>query len=87
MLLQKVRSSWDTSHRLSPEAKLAENDDNSAFGDMQAFNVFLTSTVHVAFVHVFRPTRYAEGDEASAAMRAKAGTSIDDYFSLFEEKL
>lgn len=54
---------------------------------MQAFNVFLTSTMHVAFAHVFRPTRYADGDDASAAMRAKAGTSIDEYFSLIEEKL
>jgi glutathione S-transferase len=70
-----------------PEAKLADNDDSFVFGDMQAFNVFLTSTVHIAFAHVFRPTRYADGDEASAAMRAKAGTSIDEYFSLIEEKL
>ena len=70
-----------------PDAKLADNDDKFSFGDMQAFNVFLTSTVHVAFAHVFRPTRYADGDDASAAMRAKAGASIDEYFSLIEEKL
>jgi glutathione S-transferase len=70
-----------------PQAKLADNDDRFAFADMQAFNVFLTSTVHVAFTHVFRPTRFADGDDAAAAMRAKAGESIDDYFSLIEAKL
>ena len=36
-----------------PAAKLANNDDNFAFGDMQAFNLFLTATVHIAFVMIF----------------------------------
>src|SRR5665213_2889531 len=55
-----------------PEAHLAPIGDSFAFGDMQAFNVFLATTVHVAFAHVFRPERYAEGEAAARAMRAKA---------------
>lgn len=66
---------------------MAPNDDSFAFGDMQAFNIFLTSTVHIAFAHAFRPGRYADGDEAAAAMRAKVPQSLGEYFGLIEEKL
>ncbi len=69
-----------------PEAKLA-NDDSFAFADMQAFNLFLTATVHVAFAHVFRPTRYGDGDETAAAMKVKASASIDEYFAMIEGKM
>src|SRR5579872_3902828 len=37
-----------------PESKLAPVGDPFAFAEMQAFNVYLASTVHVAFAHVFR---------------------------------
>ena len=58
-----------------PAAGLADQTDSFAYGDMQAFNLFLTATVHVAFAHVFRPTRYGDGDAVAAAMRAKASAS------------
>lgn len=70
-----------------PQAKLANNEDSFAFGDMQAFNVFLTSTVHIAFAHVFRPARYADGEETAAAMKAKASASIDEHFGMIDSKL
>src|SRR5471030_1006971 len=70
-----------------PEADLAPRDDPFAFADMQAFNVFLASTVHVAFAHAFRPERYAEGDEAARAMRAKAPEALAGAFALIEERL
>jgi glutathione S-transferase len=70
-----------------PRAHLGPNDDSFAFGDMQAFNVFLAASVHPAFAHVFRPGRYADGEEAAAAMRAKAPTALAEYFALIEEKL
>ncbi|MGI9169826.1 MAG: glutathione S-transferase N-terminal domain-containing protein [Caulobacteraceae bacterium] len=70
-----------------PDARLAPNDDSFAFGDMQAFNLFLATSVHVAFAHVFRPERYAEGEEAAKAMRAKAPQALAAYFALIEEKL
>ena len=70
-----------------PKAALAPSDDPFAFADMQAFNVFLASTVHVAFAHAFRPERYGDGDEAARAMRAKAPEALAGAFALIEERL
>ena len=70
-----------------PAAKLAPLDDSFAFGDMQAFNMFLAATVHVAFSHLSRPERYAEGEVATAAMKARAPKALKEYFSLVEAKL
>jgi glutathione S-transferase len=69
-----------------PDAKLAENDDSFAFGAMQSFNVFLATSVHVAFAHNSRPERYADGEEAAKAMRAKAPVALADYFGLIEDQ-
>jgi len=70
-----------------PDAKLAENDDSFAFGAMQSFNMFLASSVHVVFAHNSRPERYADGEAAAQAMRAKAPQSLADYFGLIEDQL
>ena len=69
------------------DAKLAPTDDSFAFGSMQAFNLFIGSTLHPAFAHVFRASRYADGEEAQAAVRAKALEAIGEYFALIEERL
>jgi len=68
------------------EARLAENDDSFAFGAMQSFNLFLPTSAHVAFAHNSRPKRYADGDEAAKAMRAKAPVALADYFGLVEDQ-
>jgi glutathione S-transferase len=70
-----------------PQARLAPLGDDFAFADMQAFNMFLAATVHPAFAHVFRPGRYADGEAAAAAMKAKAPEALSEHFSLIEEKL
>jgi glutathione S-transferase len=70
-----------------PGAGLAPTDDLFAFSDVQAFNSFLSSTVHIIFAHVFRPGRYADGEDAAAAMRAKAPQALAEAFALIEEKL
>jgi glutathione S-transferase len=70
-----------------PEAKLTDVGDSFAFADMQAFNLFLTATVHVAFAHVFRPTRYGDGDATAAAMKNKASASLDDCFAMIERRM
>ena len=36
---------------------------------------------------MYRPTRFADGEEAAAAMKAKAPQVIDDAFGLIEEQL
>ena len=66
-----------------PAAKLAPLDPFT-FAGMQSFNVFLCSSVHVAFANAFRPARYAEGEAAAAALRAKAPSVLRDYFGLVE---
>jgi glutathione S-transferase len=70
-----------------PDARLAKLDDSFAVSDMQAFNLYLTATVHVAFAHVFRPTRYGDGEATAAAMRIKASASLDDSFAIIDKKL
>jgi len=70
-----------------PGAKLADNDDSFAFGNMQAFNCYISSTVHVAFAHAFRAERYADGEAAIAAVRAKAPALVSSAFALIEDKL
>ena len=70
-----------------PAADLAPLDDPFAFARMQAFNLFLCSTVHVAFAHAFRPERYADGDAAAQAMRAKAPQALAGAFALIEDTL
>jgi glutathione S-transferase len=70
-----------------PDAKLAPNDDSFAFGDMQAFNMFLAATVHPTFAHRFRPERYVDGDECRKAVQAKVPEALAGHFALIEEKL
>jgi glutathione S-transferase len=70
-----------------PEARLAANDDSFAFGNMQALNLYLASTLHVAFAHSFRAERYADGEAAIAAVRAKAPANVLAAYALIEEKL
>jgi glutathione S-transferase len=73
--------------RTFKDAKLADNDDSFEFGDMQAFNMFLATTVHVAFAHIFRPERYVDGELAMASSKAKGPESLRAAFALIEEKL
>ena len=70
-----------------PAADLAPLDDPFAFASMQAFNLFLCSTVHVAFAHAFRPERYADGEAPAQAMRAKAPQALAGAFALIENTL
>jgi glutathione S-transferase len=70
-----------------PEAGLAPLDDAFMFARMQAFNLFLCSTVHVAFAHAFRPERYADGEASAQAMRAKAPKALANAFALIENSL
>ena len=70
-----------------PDAGLAPLDDPWAFAQLQAFNAFLASSVHVAYAHVSRPGRYADGEQAAAAMAVKAPQALGDFFALIEDRL
>ena len=68
-----------------PEAGLAPLDPWD-FARMQAFNAFLASSVHPAYAHVSRPGRYADGEAAAAAMRAKAPEALAGFYEIIEAR-
>ena len=77
--------------RMFPKAELAPlawktPDDQFDFFEMQSFNTYLASTIHITYAHLFRPERYADSDAAKADMRAKVPKSLGDQFQLIEDR-
>ena len=70
--------------QLAPEAKLAPLDDPFAFAQMQSFNSYLASTVHVAHAHRYRGYRWSDDEAAIATMVAKVPQNMRDCFTLIE---
>jgi glutathione S-transferase len=67
-----------------PDACLAPLDDAFALAQVQAFNSYLCSTVHVAHSHRMRGTRWADDPAAIAAMQRKVPQSVGECFELIE---
>ncbi|MGE0802023.1 MAG: glutathione S-transferase family protein [Lautropia sp.] len=70
-----------------PAAALAPLGDPFEFARVQAFNSYLCATVHVAHAHIRRAARWADSEEAQAAMRAKVPQNMADCFRLIEETM
>lgn len=70
-----------------PKARLAPLDDPFAFAQLQAFNSYLCSTVHVAHAHKGRGTRWADDPAAIAEMKRKVPESMSAAFDLVEQYL
>lgn len=70
-----------------PDAKLAPLDDPFAFAQIQAFNSYLCSTVHVAHAHRMRGYRWADEPEAIAAMKKKVPETVGACFDLIEREM
>lgn len=70
-----------------PEAKLAPWNDPFAFAQVQSFNSYLCSTVHVAHAHRMRGARWADEPEAIEAMKRKVPGSVGACFELIETEL
>lgn len=68
----------------APAAALAPLDDPFAFARMQAFNTWMASTVHVAYAHARRASRWADKPESHADMAAKAPANFADCMALVE---
>lgn len=68
----------------APEAKLAPLDDPFLFGRMQAFNAYIASTVHVAYAHFRRYSRWADNQASFDDMIAKAPKNFRACFQLIE---
>jgi glutathione S-transferase len=70
-----------------PKAKLAPLDDPFAFGQVQAFNSYLCSSVHVAHAHRMRGTRWATEESTFADMKRFVPKSVGAAFALIEHKM
>ena len=71
----------------APEAQLAPLDDPFAFAQLQSFNSYLASTVHVAHAHRYRGYRWADTPEAIEAMKRKVPQNMRECFGLIDEAL
>lgn len=70
-----------------PAARLAPLGDPFAFAEVQAFNSYLCSTVHVAHAHRMRGYRWADDPAAIAAMQKKVPQSVGACFDLIERHM
>ena len=68
-----------------PQARLAPLDDAFLFAQVQAFNSYLCSTLHVAHAHRMRGYRWADDPAAIAAMQRKVPESVAACYQLIEE--
>ena len=70
-----------------PKAKLAPLDDPFRFAEVQAFNSYLCSTVHINHAHRPRGTRWADEPAALEAMKKKVPETMTASFELIETKM
>ncbi|MGK2953514.1 MAG: glutathione S-transferase family protein [Thiobacillus sp.] len=70
-----------------PAARLAPLDDPFALAEVQGFNSYLCSTVHVAHSHRMRGYRWADDPMALEAMKKKVPQSVTECFDLIERKM
>ena len=70
-----------------PTARLAPTNDSFAFAQVQAFNSYLCSTVHVAHAHRMRGYRWADDAAAIEAMKRKVPASVGEGFQLIEREM
>ena len=69
-----------------PAAQLAPLDDPFAFGQLQAFNSYICSTLHVAHAHRMRGYRWVDEPEAISAMQRKVPDSVSACYAYIEER-
>jgi glutathione S-transferase len=70
-----------------PKAKLAPVEDAFRFAEVQAFNSYLCSTVHVAHAHRMRGHRWVDDPAAMEAMKRKVPETVAACFELIESKM
>ncbi|PXV53847.1 glutathione S-transferase family protein [Aeromonas veronii] len=68
-----------------PAAKLAPLDNPFLLARMQEVNSFLASTVHVSHAHGRRGSRWADDEQAIAAMQQKVASNMRDGFAQIEQ--
>ena len=69
-----------------PKANLAPQNDPFRFGQIQAFNSYLCSTVHVAHAHRMRGYRWTDDEPAMETMKKKVPQNVGECFDLIERE-
>ncbi|WP_284616735.1 glutathione S-transferase family protein [Aquabacterium humicola] len=70
-----------------PQMNLAPLDDPFRFAQMQEFNSYLASTMHVAHAHKRRGARWADDPAAQEAMKRKVPQTMRACAELIEQRL
>lgn len=70
-----------------PQARLAPLDDPFGLAQVQAFNSYLCSTLHVAHAHRMRGYRWADDPAAITAMQLKVPDAVSACYELIEAKM
>jgi glutathione S-transferase len=69
-----------------PAARLTPAGDPYAYAQLQAFNAYLCSTVHVCHAHRMRGYRWADEESSFADMRRKVPQTVAACFELIESQ-
>ena len=69
-----------------PKANLAPLNDPFRLGQIQAFNSYLCSTVHVAHAHRMRGYRWSDDESARETMKKKVPQNVGECFDLIERE-
>jgi glutathione S-transferase len=72
--------------QLHPQSKLAPLDNLYQHAQMNAFNSYLCSTVHVAHAHRVRGERWADDPAAWESMKRKVPETVGNAFALIENE-
>jgi glutathione S-transferase len=70
-----------------PKANLAPLDDPFALAQMQSFNSYLCSTVHIAHAHRPRGSRWADEESSLADMKRKVPQTMTACFQMIEQTM
>ena len=70
-----------------PSAKLAPMSDPFLFAQIQSFNSYLCSTLHVAHAHRMRGHRWADDATSFADMQRKVPKSVGACYELIEREM
>lgn len=73
--------------QMFPRSQLAPLDDPFAFAQVQAFNSYLCSTLHVAHSHRMRGYRWADDEASFADMQRKVPQSVGACYALIEREM
>ncbi len=70
-----------------PAANLAPLDDPFAFAELQAFNSYCCSTVHVSHAHGARGGRWSDDPAVVEQLKVKVTQNMADHFETIENKM